>query len=104
MISSKGNSSTQARIELVDRFIRHFGKDCLAGLLCDREFVGKDWFASLKSSGIPLYIRNKSNAVTTNSRGQVADVWNSSQRLTSRLSAACRRSRAGDGGGMPIGA
>lgn len=75
MISSKGNSSTRARIELVDRFVRHFGKDCLAGLLCDREFVGKDWFAYLKSSGIPFYIRIKSNAVTTNSRGQVASVW-----------------------------
>jgi len=75
MISSKGNSSTQVRIDLVDRFIHHFGKDCLAGLLCDREFVGKDWFAYLKSSGIPFYIRIKSNALTTNSGGQGTNVW-----------------------------
>jgi len=75
MIPSKGNSNTQARIDLVNRFIRHFGKGCLAGLLCDREFVGKDWFAYLQSSEIPFYIRIKCNAVTTNSRGRVADVW-----------------------------
>lgn len=75
MIHSKGNSNTQARIALLDRFIRHFGSDCVAGLLCDREFVGKDWFAYLKSAHIPFYIRIKNNAVTTNSRGQTADAW-----------------------------
>lgn len=75
MIRSKGNSNTQARIELVNRFIHHFGKDCLAGLLCDREFVGKDWFAYLRATHIPFYIRIKSNAVTTNSRGKTAGAW-----------------------------
>jgi len=75
MIDSKGNSNTQARIELVNRFVRQFGKGCLAGLLCDREFVGKEWFAYLKSAEIPFFIRIKNNSVTTNSRGQIADVW-----------------------------
>ena len=50
-------SKTQTRIDLVNRFVRQFGKDCLAGLLCDREFVGKDWFAYLKSAEIPFFIR-----------------------------------------------
>jgi hypothetical protein len=29
------------------KFITSFGKDCIAGLLADREFVGEDWFGWL---------------------------------------------------------
>jgi len=93
MIPSQGNSNTQARIALVNRFIHHFGNDCLAGLLCDREFIGKDWFAYLRSSRIPFYIRIKCNAVTTNSRGQTADVWTLFLGLKHREERVLRRTR-----------
>jgi len=75
MVNTKGNSNTPTRIKLMNRFIHQFGAQCIAGLLCDREFVGKDWFAYLKTAKIAFYIRIKNNTVTTNSRGQPADVW-----------------------------
>lgn len=75
MITHKGNSSTSQRIELIDRFIKHFGSMCIAGLLCDREFVGEQWFRYLKEARIPFYIRVKHNAVTTNQRGKTVDLW-----------------------------
>jgi hypothetical protein len=75
MVNSKGNSNTKTRIELVDQFIQQFGAECVAGLLCDREFVGKEWFQYLKRVNMAFYIRIKNNAVTTNKRGRTVDVW-----------------------------
>lgn len=75
MIHNKGSSNTTTRIELMDRFIQQFGVKCVAGLLCDREFVGKAWFQYLKRANIRFYIRIKNNTVTTNSRGQAVNVW-----------------------------
>ena len=74
MVYTKGNSNTATRIELIDRFIRHFGTECVAGLLCDREFVGKEWFEYLKRVKMAFYIRIKANALVTNSRGQTVNV------------------------------
>ena len=75
MVLTKGNSNTPARIGLVNRFVHQFGVKRIAGLLCDREFVGKEWFKYLKTTKIAFYIRIKNNTVTTNSRGQTANVW-----------------------------
>jgi len=75
MIPHKGNSNTAARIALMERFVRQFGADRIAGLLCDREFVGKAWFNYLKKARIAFYIRIRNNAVTTNRQGREADVW-----------------------------
>lgn len=75
MIDHRGNSNTQQRIDLLNRFIGHFGCECIAGLLCDREFVGKAWFSYLSNAKIPFYIRVKCNAQTTNSRGLPTDLW-----------------------------
>jgi hypothetical protein len=47
MLNKKGNSSTRERIALMQRFISVFGKDWIAGLLGDREFIGKQWFSYL---------------------------------------------------------
>src|SRR5690349_16440924 len=40
LLDKKGNSDTQERIALLKKFINCFGKDCIAGVLADREFVG----------------------------------------------------------------
>lgn len=74
MLDKKGNSNTEERIELIRKFIGYFGKACIAGLLADREFIGKKWFAWLIKEEIPFYIRIKNNAITTNSRGLEVDV------------------------------
>jgi len=42
LLDKKGNSDTPERIALLQKFIKRFGKDCLAGLLADREFIGGD--------------------------------------------------------------
>lgn len=75
LLDNKGGSSkTEDRIELMQIFIKYFGKDCIAGLLADREFIGKDWFKWLIEEKIPFYIRIKDNLITTNSRGLEVDV------------------------------
>lgn len=70
LLDKRGNSDTSERIMLLKKFIANFGKDCIAGVLADREFVGEDWFGWLLKEKIIFYIRIKKNLLTTNSRGQ----------------------------------
>jgi Transposase DDE domain len=74
LLDSKGNSDTSERIALLQKFINQFGKDCIAGLLADREFIGTDWFKWLLQESMPFYIRIKKNMLTTNTRGQEVPV------------------------------
>jgi Transposase DDE domain. len=75
-LNKRGNSSTRERIALIQRFIRVFGKDNIAGVLGDREFIGKAWFSYLQKQGISFYFRVKKDADTTNSKGQsIAISW-----------------------------
>ena len=43
MMDKRGNSNTQERIELVDRFIRLAGENSINHLMADREFIGSEW-------------------------------------------------------------
>ena len=52
-----GSSSTEQRIELINRFIAKFGVESIQSLLADREFVGDDWFTYLNENKIPFVIR-----------------------------------------------
>jgi len=70
LLDKRGNSDTAERIALLRKFIASFGKDCIAGVLADREFVGEDWFGWLLKEKIIFYIRIKKNMLTTNSKGQ----------------------------------
>jgi hypothetical protein len=70
LLDKKGNSNTSERIAIMDRFITQFGKDKIAGLLADREFIGSDWFMWLKKERIHFVIRVKKNLLTTDSRGR----------------------------------
>ena len=51
------------------RFIHQFGKTHLIALLADREFIGSDWLAWLKSEGIDFHVRIKKDAKLPSSRG-----------------------------------
>lgn len=75
LLDKRGNSNTQERIGLLEKFIRRFGKDCIAGILADREFVGEDWFGWLLKEKIFFYIRIKKSMRTTSSTGQPAHVY-----------------------------
>lgn len=74
LLDKRGNSDTPERIELVLKFINRFGKDCIKGILADREFIGKSWFSWLLQNKIPFVIRIKNNTVTTNSKGLAVDI------------------------------
>jgi Transposase DDE domain len=69
LLSKRGNSDTEERIELMKRFIAQFGKERIDCILADREFVGDEWFSWLLKEQISFCIRIKNNHVTTNSRG-----------------------------------
>jgi hypothetical protein len=74
LLNKKGNSDTEERIALMQKFINRFGKNCIASLLADREFIGKAWFQWLLDEGIRFHIRIKKNTITTNARGLPTDV------------------------------
>lgn len=69
LLPKRGNSNTAERIALLERFIAQFGKEKIACLLADREFVGNEWFAWLRNEGISFCIRIKSNTQASNSLG-----------------------------------
>ena len=74
LLDKRGNSDTPERMALIKMFIDHFGKNCIKGILADREFVGKDWFGWLLKEKIPFHIRIKNNTITTNAKGLQVDI------------------------------
>jgi len=61
MLDKRGNSNCKERIDLVNRFIRLFGTNCIDCLMADREFVGDDWIKFLNDNNIRYYIRIRNN-------------------------------------------
>ncbi len=52
MLDKRGNSNSQERIDLVNRFLHHFDKDVIESIVVDREFVGEKWFEFLNGNRI----------------------------------------------------
>jgi hypothetical protein len=61
MLNKRGNSNTQERIDLIQRYIDWFGIHMIDCLLADREFVGDKWLAFLNDNSIRYYIRIRNN-------------------------------------------
>lgn len=61
MLAKRGNSNSQERINLINRFIRLFGKDTIESVVADREFVGAEWLKYLNYNEIRYYIRIRNN-------------------------------------------
>ena len=61
MLPKKGNSNSQERIDLVQRYVNLFGSDNIDCLLADREFVGERWIGWLNENGIRYHIRVREN-------------------------------------------
>jgi hypothetical protein len=61
MLPKRGNSNTQERRELIQRFLDLFGQECIESFLADREFIGDEWFRTLIIKHIPFYIRIRGN-------------------------------------------
>ena len=68
-LDKKGNSNTQERIDLMNRFLTIFGAQRIACLFADREFFGIKWFGYLIENNIKFVIRIKKNTQIPNSRG-----------------------------------
>ena len=58
----------------MDRTNWKWGKECIKGILADREFIGKDWFGWLIENKLSFVIRIKNNTITTNSKGLAIDI------------------------------
>ena len=52
LLDKKGNSNSNERCELIQKFINTFGADKIQYVLADREFVGKEWFQWLNKEQI----------------------------------------------------
>jgi len=70
LLGKAGNSNTDERINLLDRFIRVFSANKIKCLLGDREFIGKKWFAYLQKQEIPFVFRVKSGFNVLTAKGK----------------------------------
>jgi hypothetical protein len=61
MLDKRGNSNSLERINLIKRFIRLFGKNCIDCIMADREFVGEEWIKFLNKENLSYYIRIRNN-------------------------------------------
>jgi hypothetical protein len=74
ILPGRGNSSAEARMELLESIFAKVGIERFGGLLADREFIGEEWFSDLIKRQLPFYIRVKENADTQNERGKSVQV------------------------------
>jgi hypothetical protein len=68
LMPKRGNSHTTERIQIMNRFIHLFGKEAIAYLLADREFIGDHWIDYLNFNGIDYHIRIRDNFWVKNPR------------------------------------
>ena len=68
-LDHKGNSDSELRKILIDKFINLFGIERIACILGDREFVGEDWFLYLSAKRLPFVMRIKCNQLLRHSNG-----------------------------------
>ena len=73
-LDKRGNSNTQERITLMERFIKFFGIEKIRCLTADREFIGFEWFSYLLEKEIPFRIRIKDNFQSISSKGNQVSI------------------------------
>ncbi len=62
LLDKAGSSSGLEQIQLLSRFVKTFGSECIQALLADREFPNKPFIQWLQKNKIPFYLRIKSDA------------------------------------------
>lgn len=75
MLNKGGNSDTQERIDMINRYIRLFGKDTIDCLLADREFVGCNWIKYLNDNHIRYNIRIRENFYVERRNKKIKASW-----------------------------
>ncbi len=61
MLKKRGNSNSQERINLIERYINLFAIDTIDCIVADREFVGEKWLEYLNDNNLRYYIRIRNN-------------------------------------------
>ena len=57
LLPKRRNSNFKERTNIMERFIRLFGRDSIKCLVADHEFVGNQWFKWLNDNAIQYHIR-----------------------------------------------
>lgn len=77
MLDKKGNSNTIERIGIIQKYIFLFGNENIECLLCDREFIGKNWFNYLiNNAKIAFRIRVKDCYLINKQNGDESKIKN----------------------------
>lgn len=74
VLSSSGNSSTEERISLIQRYLDLFGPETIRFLLADREFIGLTWLSFLSQNKVRFAIRVRETLMVTTRQGQRLDL------------------------------
>ena len=74
VLDKAGTSNTGERIALLKRFLVLVDASLVNAIVADREFIGHDGFAYLKSKKLPFVMRIKKNA-RVGSRGRERPAW-----------------------------
>ena len=76
LLDKCGNSNWKERKDIMERFIRLFGHNCIDCLVADREFIGKEWIGWLNDNRIRYYIRVRQDFwVVKPSTGERIRAW-----------------------------
>lgn len=76
LLDKQGNSNTDERKKLLERYILLFGAADIKCLVADREFVGQEWIKYLNANRIYYHIRIRNNfKVYDYKRKELVKVW-----------------------------
>lgn len=70
MLDKQGNSNSDERMNLFDRYERLFGHVKVDCLTADREFIGEEWFSYLLLSRLPFRIRIRHSQFISSQTGK----------------------------------
>lgn len=71
VLDYQGNSNTDQRITLIQRYLDLFDVASIELLMADREFIGRDWIEFLRKNNVPFAIRVKANQRVALSDGRL---------------------------------
>lgn len=70
-LNKAGNASAKEHIDILRRFVRVISKECIAGILGDREFASGKLFKWCNKQEVPFYIRIKEDRLVRVKRRRI---------------------------------
>jgi hypothetical protein len=81
-LGKQGNSTTEERLDLLERFLKIVAAAQITVFVADREFIGKAWFKALQQRRIPYAIRVRKNQFVTLADGRRIQITALAKELT----------------------